>query len=130
MATNGSAKILLMDDEEIVQRIAVRTLQRLGYDVAVANDGGGAVSLYSQALADGYPFSAVILDLSVPRGMGGCETLVHLRGIDPRVKAIASSGYALDDGLSDVPCSGFDAVLAKPYRPADLATTLENLLRA
>lgn len=118
-----------MDDEEIVQRIAVRTLQRLGYDVAVAGDGGGALDLYSRALADGSPFSAVILDLTVPGGMGGCETLQHLRTLDPRVKAIASSGYAVDN-TSGLPCSGFDAVLAKPYRPTDLASALASLLQS
>ncbi|MHB0877295.1 MAG: response regulator [Anaerolineae bacterium] len=128
MADNGSNRILLMDDEEIVQRIVVRTLQRLGYEVEVACDGGGAVSLYSQALSDGTPFSVVILDLTVPGGMGGYETLQRLRSLDPRVKVIASSGYVVDACPASAKGNGFDAVLAKPYRPTDLASTLQDVL--
>lgn len=128
MAGDAVSRILLMDDEELVQRIVARTLQRLGYQVAVAGEGGGAVSPYSQALVNGFPFAAVILDLTVPGGMGGCETLQQLRSLDPRVKAIASSGYAVDSGLPGLGCSGFAAVLAKPYRPSDLASTPESVL--
>lgn len=129
MADKAVSRILLMDDEEIVQRVVVRTLQRLGYEVEVAGDGGGAVNMYSRALNEGAPFSAVILDLTVPGGMGGFEALQRLRSLDPEVRAIASSGYAIDSGSADAGYAGFSAILTKPYRPGDLACTLEQVLQ-
>ena len=87
-------RILLMDDEASVRHLAQRTLEKAGYTVAMAQDGAAAVQLYQAAVARGTPFSAVILDITVPGGMGGRETLGHLKQLNPAIKAIVSSGYS------------------------------------
>ena len=123
-----ASRILFMDDEELVQRIAARTLQRLGYQVDVADDGVGALALFAEARRNGHPFAAVILDMMVPGGMGGTEVLGRLRSLDPSIRAIASSGYD-EDWLGDaLHGQGFAAFLAKPYHPVTLAETLDSVL--
>lgn len=79
-------------------------------------------------MAEGNPFAAVILDLTVPSGIGGKEALAHLREIDPQVKAIVSSGYASDPVIANYREYGFSAVLSKPYQLEELSKVLHDLL--
>ena len=64
-------------------------LQKFGYETETANDGGEAIERYTTAKSGGKPFDAVIMDLTIPNGMGGCEAARRLRELDPKVKAIA-----------------------------------------
>lgn len=121
---NGSGRILVMDDEEAFRRSLVRLLREAGYEAAAACDGREAVELYSDALRQGHPYDAVIMDLTVRRGLGGKETIRRLRELDPNVRAIASSGYSDDPIMAEYESYGFAAVLAKPYTAGELAEAL------
>ena len=121
----GNGRILVMDDERMVREIAAAMLQVLGYEVESAADGAAAIALYEQARAQGRPFSAVIMDITIPGGMGGKEAIRELLAIDPGVRALVSSGYSNDPVMADFAEHGFCAVIPKPYRLADLAAALK-----
>jgi len=124
----GRGTILVMDDEPMIRRTVQSALKRLGYDVLLANDGAEAVSIFSQRQARSEPVDAVILDLTVPGGMGGLEAFGHLRKLDARVKAIVSSGYSNDPVMSDYQAYGFCGVAAKPYTAEALGRAIEAVL--
>ena len=123
----GKGKILLMDDEQIILDVTQEVLKFLGYDVMFAENGSDAVSLYMREKEAGAPFDIVILDLSIPNGMGGKETIQKLRAYDPAVKAIVSSGYSNDPVVTDYAGYGFSGVLSKPYKINDVKLILEQL---
>lgn len=124
---SGAARVLVMDDEEIVQRAACRMLRELGYDCVVTADGASAVRAFKTAVEEGRPFSAVILDLTIPGGMGGAEAVVRIKEADPKAYVLVSSGYSEDSAISEYKKSGFDAVLNKPYKFEDLSAALSLL---
>jgi PAS domain S-box-containing protein len=121
-------KMLVMDDEDAVRRVAGEILSTLGYEVALARDGAEAIRLYQMARDSSRPFDAVLLDLTVPGGMGGAEALERLREIDPWIKAIVSSGYSHDPIMADYATYGFKAVVAKPYTVQDLRSVLRRVM--
>jgi len=125
-----AGRVLVMDDEELLRRAAARIFSSLGCEVTTAADGREAVELFRAARAAGAPFDGVILDLTVPGGMGGVETLARLREIDPGVKAIVSSGYSNDPIMADRRGHGFAAVLVKPYGTAEAERALAAVLPA
>lgn len=126
--TKGHGKILIMDDEDIVRNVAVEILKRLGYEVTAVKEGHEAIQAYQEALKNKQPYDVVIIDLTVPGGLGGKETIRELRKIDPKVKAVVSSGYSNDPIMSKYKDYGFSAVIAKPYRLQDLSEVLKKLL--
>ena len=125
---SASGRILLMDDEAMIRDVAAVALREQGYDVEPAKDGAEAVALYQAALSTEEPFDAVILDLTVPGGMGGTETIKRLLKIDPTVKAIVSSGYSEDLVLARFEDYGFSGVVAKPYSFRELGATLHRVI--
>jgi len=116
-------RVLFMDDEEIIRKMAATMLRQLGFEVECAEEGKETVAKYREAHAKGEPFTLVIMDLTVPGGFGGREAIGRLREIDPHVRAIVSSGYSSDPVLANYRSHGFCGVLAKPYQ-------LEDILRA
>ena len=124
----GGPRILLMDDEPAVRQVSAVLLGEHGYEVETAPDGEAAVVLFEQASREGRPFAAVILDLTVPGGMGGVEALELLRDISPEVRAIASSGYATDPIMSEHRAHGFSAAIPKPYSLDDITRVLGRVL--
>jgi PAS domain S-box-containing protein len=126
-AQQRKGRALLMDDEESIRSIAGTYLRMAGFDVALAEEGTQAVELYRQALAAGRRFDVVLLDLTVPGGMGGKEAIARLRELDPAVQAIASSGYSDDPIMADPARFGFCARLVKPYLREDLHRALGSL---
>ena len=127
MTTKG--KVLLMDDEQIILDVTQEVLKFLGYEVVFAREGQAAIDLYKKAKTAGIPFDLVILDLSVPEGMGGKETIGQLKAYDPGVKAIVSTGYSNDPAVLDFVRFGFSGKLAKPYKINDLKNILEQLIK-
>lgn len=123
-----SADILFMDDEETIRRGMSEVLTRLGHRVTLAADGGEAVRLFQQRFAGGRPFDLVILDLTVPGGVGGYEAIARLRQIDPGVRAIASSGYSDNPVMAQAAELGFAGILPKPYTPSELFAAIAAAL--
>jgi PAS domain S-box-containing protein len=123
----GQGTILVMDDEEIIRNVLARMLLQCGYEGEFAKDGEEAVALYEKAKAAGQFFDAVILDLIVPKGMGGKETVKKLLNIDPDVKAIVSSGYSHDPVVAEFRKYGFSSFLSKPYKLEELCKTLNMI---
>jgi PAS domain S-box-containing protein len=123
-----TGRILVMDDEPAIRNLAVRMLTRLGHEVETVDDGSAALERYAQALETDKPFDAVLLDLVVPGGMGGRETIGRLSEVDPKVKAIVVSGYAQDATLTEFRDYGFKASIAKPYTLEELDTTLTSVI--
>jgi len=128
MAAKG--KVLLMDDEQVILDVTNEVLRFLGYDVMFAKDGEAAIELYRQEQARGSPFDLVILDLSVPEGVGGKEAFERLHAIDPQAKVVISSGFTNDPMLTNYASYGLDGVLAKPYRITEIKALLENMIPA
>ena len=124
----GKGKVLLMDDEQIILDVTLEVLKFLGYDVMFAREGASAIALYKNEKAAGAPFDVVILDLSVPEGMGGRETAELLKAFDPEVKAVVSTGYANDPAVLDFASYGFSGKLTKPYKINDLKNILVQLI--
>ena len=124
----GKGKILIMDDEEIVRDLTCEILSSIGYEAAVAKDGAEAIELYKEAKRLGHPYDAVIMDLTVPGGMGGREATKKLAEIDPEVKVIVCSGYCNDPILADFRKHGFSGVITKPYKIGELSEILHKVI--
>jgi PAS domain S-box-containing protein len=115
LAPLGARRVLVMDDEALVRDTWKAMLEELGYTVELAADGDEAVAAWSQGLRDGHPFDLVVLDLVVPGGKGGVDALRELMLLDPRVRAIACSGYSPDPVMANHREFGFAAALPKPF---------------
>lgn len=126
--TGNSGKILVMDDEEMVRNVAVDMARHMGYQPVSCDSGDKAVSLYRDALKSGASFRAVLMDLTIPGGMGGEEALRHIIALDPKVRAIASSGYSDCQAIGDFRKHGFQGVLPKPYTIREFHQALHDVL--
>jgi PAS domain S-box-containing protein len=124
----GGCRVLYMDDENALRDVAGEMLCHMGYDVEFARDGVEAIKMYSEAMASKKPFDIVIMDLTIPDGMGGAEAVQKLREIDPGVKAIVSSGYSTDPIVKDFKKYNFSGVIAKPFDVDELVRVIESVL--
>jgi PAS domain S-box-containing protein len=124
---SGSGRVLIMDDERAIRKIASRILTSAGYEVELAKEGAEAVAMFRAAENAGRAYRAVILDMTVPGGMGGRAAMASLRAFAPGVKAIVSTGYS-EEPVSDYLEQGFSVYLPKPYTAADLTRAMHELL--
>jgi len=125
----SKGKILLMDDEQIIIDVTLEVLRFLEYDVMFARDGAAALEVYRREKEAGAPFDLVILDLSVPEGLGGKDAVALLKAYDPAVKAVVSSGYSNDPAVQNFSDYGFSGKLSKPYKISDLKEMLEQQIK-
>jgi PAS domain S-box-containing protein len=125
----GKGKILFMDDDDIVLNVTKELLRGIGYTVELAKDGEEAIKRYKKALQSGQSFDVVILDLIVRGGLGGLETLRELQKIDPKVKAIVSSGYSTDPVIANYKEYGFVNSIAKPYKAEKLSIIIQEAIK-
>jgi PAS domain S-box-containing protein len=124
----GSGRILVMDDEEILLKVASAILTHSGYEVVCTREGAEALEEYRRGREEGRPFDLVIMDLTIPGGMGGRETIQELLRIDPGVRAIVSSGYSNDPIMAEYREYGFAGVVGKPYSLDDLTREVRRVL--
>ncbi len=125
----GQGRVLVMDDEAEIREVASEMLRHCGYDVMVARDGDEAFKLYTKEKKAGNPFDVIILDLTVPGGMGGMKVMELLRKADPDVKVIVSSGYANDPLMAQYKKHGFKGAIGKPYRMKELSDVIARVMK-
>lgn len=125
---SGNGRVLVMDDEAILRDFIEELLGMLGYEVQGTADGLEAIKAYQTARETGKPFDCVLMDLTIPGGMGGKETIKRLLEIDPSVKAIVSSGYCDDPVMADYRKHGFRGMVAKPYDAEGLSAVLYQVI--
>ena len=123
-----SARILVMDDEEMIRDLVTEMLERSGYPVETSDDGRQAIEMYKQALDAGNPFDVVIMDLTIPGGIGGKEAIKEILKIHPEARVIVSSGYANDPVMANYAAYGFYGIIAKPYTRSKLLEVLRRVL--
>ena len=123
------ARLLVMDDEEIVRNVVTEMLKESGFSVETAPDGKQAIEMYKQSLDAGEPFDVVIMDITIPGGIGGKEAIKDILEIDPEARAIVSSGYADDPVMANYAECGFKGIAAKPYTMSKLLEVLSQVLK-
>ena len=120
-------RILIMDDESTILAVTTRMLTRAGYEVKTTKHGAEAVAAFSQAMEEQAPFDLVILDLTIPGGMGGRDAFLHLQALDPNVRALVASGYS-DHTLSETLALGFAGMVPKPFTVNELLGAVREAL--
>jgi len=124
-----STRILVMEDEEILRETLQVALEASGYSVESADNGTTAITLYEVAQAEGRPFAAALLDLTVRGNLGGIETIKRLRQLDPQVKAIVMSGHTESNALRQFAEHGFSGCLPKPFEFGNLLRLLDKITK-
>ncbi|MDA8241392.1 MAG: ATP-binding protein [Nitrospiraceae bacterium] len=124
----GKGRILIMDDEEMVSAIAGEILKELGYNVEFSSGGAEVIEKYQKAKESDEPFDIVIMDLTIPGGVGGEGAIKKLLEIDPHLKAIASSGYCNHPVMSNFREYGFKAVITKPYKLEEISAAVHEVM--
>jgi CheY-like chemotaxis protein len=125
---NDFARILVVDDMELVRKMLTSALKKAGYEVDAAQDGVEAQKKYEQAMEAKIPFDLVITDLTIPGGQGGEELARHLLAFDPDARIIVSSGYSDSPVMSRYRDFGFVGCIAKPYSMSNLRQTIREVL--
>ena len=126
--TEEQLRILLMDDEELICQAVAELLTTFGHEIVTTRNGEETIRAYQEAKTGNNPFDVVILDLTIPGGMGGKEVITRLRNFDPQIKAIVCSGYAADPIMADYQEHGFSGVVSKPYRIDELLAVLQQVV--
>ena len=125
---HGCGRVLIMDDEEVVRSIVKEVLEYLGYEPLLAVDGEEAVQIYRDQQAQERPVDAVIMDLTIPGGMGGEEAVGEILKIDPAAKVLVSSGYSNDPIMANYERYGFVGSVVKPFNLDELGQILQQVI--
>lgn len=126
--TDKKRRILIMDDEEMIGEIACQMLEHLGYEGQHVKDGEAAVEEYTRCFQANEPYDVVIMDLTIPGGMGGKEAVTRVLEVDPQAKVLVSSGYSTDPIMTQYGDYGFTGVINKPFDLASIKGTLDAIL--
>ena len=119
-----------MDDDEMILELAGQMLRFMGHAVTPCRDGRECLDLYEKAMIDKAPYDLVIMDLTIPGGMGGSKAIRKLLEIDPLARAIVSSGYSNDPVMAEYAEHGFKAVVVKPYQMEDLNRAVQITMQS
>ncbi|MGB9595145.1 MAG: hybrid sensor histidine kinase/response regulator [Candidatus Poribacteria bacterium] len=128
LISDGKGKILVLDDDNTIRELISTMLGSFGYDVTTVADGTEVIKEYKEALEGDSPFDVVIMDLTIPGGMGAKETIDILKELDPKVKAIVSSGYSNDHIVNEYERYGFKGAITKPYGIKELCSVINNTI--
>ena len=128
--TLEGASILVIDDEAAIRRLVGDLLAQLGYEWECVADGHEALDAYGRARGEGRAFDAVIMDLTVPGGMGGQEAAARILELDPEARTVVCSGYSDDPIMAEFRNHGFRGVVAKPYDIGELSRVLAQVIGA
>lgn len=118
----------MLDDDDAIRIVTEEALRQYGFDVEAFSAGEEAIARYKSAKIEGRPFDVVILDLTIPGGIGGEEVIAELLPFDPKIKAIVASGYSNSPVMSNYQHYGFSGVVTKPYHIDDLVRVLNTLI--
>ncbi len=129
LAFESPLRVLVMDDDPMILSMLERMLESWGHSVETVKDGRVAIDRYREALDRGKRYDILIMDLTIPGGMGGAEAVRLIRDFDPAVRAIVSSGYSNDPVMADYERYGFSGMVVKPYRMDDLHDTIAKIVR-
>ncbi|MFW8600886.1 PAS domain S-box protein [Desulfobacterota bacterium M19] len=124
----GRGLVLIMDDDELVRDIAENMLSAAGFETLNAPDGTAALEIYKQAAASDKPIDVLLMDLTIPGGMGGEQTAAEVLKFDPEAVIIVSSGYSNDHVMANYRDYGFKAAVVKPYNMQELVSTVGRLM--
>jgi len=123
----GSGRILIVDDDAFVLKTIEKMLDFLQFTYVCTRSGEEGIKIYKEALKNKKPFNIIILDLTIPGGIGGKEIIEKLKKINPNIKAIVSSGYSNDPVMANYKNYGFCDVLSKPYTVEELSAVLNRI---
>ncbi len=126
--SHGKGRVMIMDDEKMVRDVAGHLLEHLGYDVVFAEDGDEAVNLYGSLQDTAEPVDIIIMDLTIPGGMGGKKAVREILRLDAKAKVIVASGYSNDPIMALCQNYGFRAAVAKPFTLSTLAQTIQVVM--
>ena len=118
------SRIMVVDDEEQVRNVTQAMLHEMGHEVVLAKDGEEALRLYGEARDGGDPVDLVLMDLTMPGGMGGKEAVRRILAMHPEAKVIVSSGYSNDPVMANFREHGFCGAIVKPFQVAELSRIL------
>lgn len=126
---NANGTILVMDDEEVIRDTVSKILKKLGYSVVCKNNGKEALNFFIEETKANRVISGIILDLTIPDGMGGKRVIEEIRTLNKDIPVFVASGY-IDDLIMKMPTTyGFTASICKPFRKVELETMLNTHLR-
>ncbi|WP_456405716.1 PAS domain S-box protein [Caldithrix abyssi] len=124
---NQRPVVLIMDDEEMVRDLAANLFDQLGFVVIQARDGSEAINLYKSFKENERKIDLVVMDLTIPGGMGGKEAIKKLLEVDPDARVVVSSGYSNDPVMAQFEKYGFKACLRKPFKLEELLVILNGM---
>jgi signal transduction histidine kinase/CheY-like chemotaxis protein len=127
--SRGEGRILVLEDEPLVRNVVQRVLVQRGYDVETVAEGQQAVSRYVDAFRGGRRFDLLIMDLTIPGGMGGRQALAEILRCDPEARAIVASGYSDDPTMANYEAAGFVGALPKPFQSGQLGRIVSDVLK-
>ncbi|MDR3089455.1 MAG: response regulator [Desulfobulbaceae bacterium] len=119
--------VLVVDDDEIIREVVGKMLGAAGYTVLFAKEGREALAIYSERLDRRQTVDCVILDLTIPGGMGGKSAMDALLRLDPQAKGIVTSGYVGDSVVTDYSQHGFVGAITKPFTLSELLAVVRRV---